>query len=139
MHADPRYSRVVRVLGARLAALRVCEGELCSAAPRLGLRVEPSSCAGRAVRTRLRGRDAQFLEEATYRVGGRLVARALRRSRAANRRIPLRTLEPGKRFRLRVRARLIDGRVVTLDRELRTCLPGQRRGKGPPASRRALP
>ena len=139
VHLDPRYSRVVRVLEARLGALRACEGEFCSATPRLGLRVEPSSCAGRAVRATLRGRDAQFLEEATYRVGRRLVARSLRRSRAANRRIPLRTVDPGQRFRLRVRASLIDGRVVTLDRKLRTCLPGQRRGKRPPASRRALP
>ena len=139
VHTDPRYARVLRVLEARLAQLRTCEGEACSATPRLGLQVEPSSCAGRAVRTRLRGRDAQFLEEATYRLGRRLVARALRRSRAANRRIPLRSVEPGRRFRLRVRARMIDGRVVTLDRELKTCLPGQKRGKGPPASRRAAP
>ena len=138
VHADPRYSRVVRVLGARLAELRTCEGEFCSATPRLRLRVQPSTCARRALRTRLRGRDAQFLEEASYRVGRRVVARALRRSRAANRRIPLRTVDPGERFRLRVRARLIDGRVVTLDRRLRTCRPGQRRGKRPPASRRPL-
>ena len=137
VHADPRYARVARVLSARLARLRVCEGSFCSTVPRLGLRVAPSSCVRRAVRARLRGRDAQFLVEATYRVGRRLVARALRRSRAANRRVPLRTLEPGRRFRLRVRAELVDGRVVTLDRRLRTCRPGQRRGKRPPASRRA--
>ena len=137
VHADWRYSRVLRVLEARLLQLRVCEGEACSTTPRLGLRVEPDGCAGPALRTRLRGRDAQFLEEASYRVGRRLVARSLRRSRAANRRIPLGGVDPGERFRLRVRARLIDGRVVTLDRRLRTCLPSQRRGKEPPASRRA--
>jgi N-acetylglucosamine-6-sulfatase len=135
---DPRYSRIVRVLARRLAALRVCEGRFCSTVPRVGLRIEPSRCATRAVRTRLRGHDVQFLEEATYRVGRRLVARALRRSRASNRRIPLRSVEPGKRFRLRVRVRLVDGRVVTLDRRLRTCLPSQKRGNEPPASRRAL-
>jgi N-acetylglucosamine-6-sulfatase len=134
VHFDPRYARIVRVLSERLFRLRLCEGEFCSTPPRLGLRVAPSSCAQRAVRAHLRGRDAQFLDEATYRLGRRLVARALRRSRAANRRIPVRTLEPGRRFRLRVRARLIDGRVVTLDHKLRTCLPGQRRGKEPPAS-----
>jgi arylsulfatase A-like enzyme len=140
VHLDPRYARIVRVLAARLAALRACEGELCTTAPRLGLQVEPERCAIRAVRTRLKGRDVQFLEEATYRVGRRLVARALRRSRASSRRLPLRSLRPGKRFRLRVRVRLIDGRVLTLDRKLRTCPPGtklHKRGKGPPASRRA--
>jgi N-acetylglucosamine-6-sulfatase len=139
VHGDSRYARIVRVLSRRLAALRVCEGRFCSTVPRVGLRVEPNSCARRAVRARLRGQDVQFLEEATFRVGRRLVARAQRRSRASNRRVPLRSVEPGKRFRLRVRVRLVDGRVVTLDRRLRACAIGQRRGNRPPASRRALP
>ena len=141
VHLDPRYARVQRVLQSRAARLRLCEAALCARGPRLGVRVKPSTCARNAVRARLLGRDAQFLEAATYRVGGKLVARALRRSRAANRRIPLSAIDPGERFDLRVTVRLLDGRVVTLDRKLRTCQPGegaQKRGNGPPASRRAL-
>ena len=141
LHLDPRYAQVLQALESRAARLRLCEAELCGMAPRLGVRVEPSSCAGQALRAQLRGRDAHLMEQATYRVGRRLVARALRRSGAVSRRIPLRAVDPGKRFRLRVRVRLLDGRVVTLDSELRTCRPGERdqkRGKRPPASRRAL-
>jgi arylsulfatase A-like enzyme len=120
---DPRYSRVVRVLRARLARLRFCEGGGCSTTPRLGLRVvikkKKPRCVRGALRSRLVGRDAQFVDGTEFRVGRRLAAKA--GSRRLARRVPVRAVEPGKRFRLRARVRLKDGRIVTLDRKLRTC------------------
>ena len=132
VHADPRYSRVVRVLEARLARA-----------------------------TGLRGRVLQRHAAARAAGGAEQLRRACRARHAARARRPVpgggdlpggpppggagaapvagrepthpaaHDVDPGQRFRLRVRARLIDGRIVTLDRKLRTCLPGQRRGKRP--------
>ena len=118
----PRYARIARVLSGRLARLRFCEGRSCSTTPRIGLRVQAKGarrCVGRSVRTRLRGRDAQFVKAAQYQVGRRRVARA--QSRRLARRVPVRRVRPGKRFRLRTRVSLTDGRIVTLDRKLRVC------------------
>jgi arylsulfatase A-like enzyme len=118
VHADPAYDAVRRELTRRLKRLRNCRGASCSTRPELELRVEPSSgCVAAPLRARIEGRDLRLVRGVSYLVDGRRVAR----SAGAGRLLRTRGVTPGARFKLRVRVRLMDGRIVTLDRRRRAC------------------
>jgi hypothetical protein len=123
----PRYEAVQRDLARRLRLLKNCAGSGCQKRPalRLGLRsngraVRPGGCPAGDLRVRIRGRDERDVVGAHFRLGRRLVKRI-----AAPGPISQRLRRPriglGRRYVLRVRTELRDGRLFTLDRRLRGC------------------
>jgi arylsulfatase A-like enzyme len=128
VHADPAYVEVRDELARRLAALRVCAGAACHAGPSLRLDVGYSAgaahCARDDVTARVAGPDARWLAQVDFRVGGRATAKA--DSAPFSKRISRLAFRRGKSARLRARAQLRDGRVLTLDRSILACGRGTR-------------
>jgi N-acetylglucosamine-6-sulfatase len=114
LHVDPALAQLKSRLAARLHALETCAGPSCWARPALRLHVRKRHC--RLV-TAVRGRDARAIELVSFSIQRRRVARdaraPFRRSLGAR---------PGRRVLLRATVSLDDGRAVTLDRRLRTCV-----------------
>jgi arylsulfatase A-like enzyme len=99
-----RYGAVQRDLGVRSA----------------GLQVEPGRCArGPDLRLRIAGRDRERVTSAVAYVGTRRLARVA--GGPISQRIRRPRIRPGRRYVLRVKAELRDGRIYTLDRRLRAC------------------
>jgi N-acetylglucosamine-6-sulfatase len=127
LDGSPAYAAVQRDLARRLRLLRNCAGRGCQKAPglRLGLRsagrqVPPGGCArGDRLRLRLAGRDRGRVTRAVAFVGRRRIARVA--GPPISERIRRPRVRAGRRYLLRVRADLRDGRVYTLDRRLRAC------------------
>jgi hypothetical protein len=123
VHADPAYADVRDELARRLAALRGCAGAACHASPTLRLDVGYSAgaanCARDDVTVRVAGSDARWLAHVDFCVGGRTTAKA--DSAPFSKRISRFAFRRGKSARLRARAQLRDGRVVTLDRSILAC------------------
>jgi N-acetylglucosamine-6-sulfatase len=123
----PRYHRIQRDLASRLRLLRHCAGRGCQKSPflRLGVRsagrqVPPGGCArGADLRLRLAGRDRERVRSAVAYVGTRRVARVA--GGPISQRVRRPRVRPGKRFVLRMKTELRDGRIFTLDRGLRAC------------------
>jgi N-acetylglucosamine-6-sulfatase len=123
----PAYASVQRDLAKRLRLLRLCAGRGCQKAPGLrlgvrsaGRRVEPGRCArGPDLRLRLAGRDRMRVTSAVAFVGKRRIARVA--GRPISQRVRRPRLRPGRRYLLRVKTELRDGRIYTLDRRLRAC------------------
>jgi N-acetylglucosamine-6-sulfatase len=121
------YATVQRDLAKRLRLLRHCAGRGCQKAPglRLGVRsagrqIAPGGCArGRQLQVRLAGRDRMRILSAVAYVGKRRIARVARFPITHSIRRP--RIRPGRRYVLRVKAELRDGRIYTLDRRLRAC------------------
>jgi arylsulfatase A-like enzyme len=122
-----RFAAVQRDLARRLRLLRRCAGRGCQKAPGLrlgvrsaGVRVEPGRCArGGDLRLRLAGRDRMRVTSAVAFVGGRRVARVA--GGPLSQRVHRPRIRSGRRYVLRVKAELRDGRIYTLDRRLRAC------------------
>jgi arylsulfatase A-like enzyme len=122
-----RYAAVQRDLARRLRLLRHCAGRGCQKSPglRLGVRsagrpVEPGRCArGADLRVRLAGRDRERVTSAEVYVGTRRMARVA--GGPISQRVRRPRVRPGRRYLLRVKAELRDGRIYTLDRRLRAC------------------
>jgi len=117
-HFDPNYTQVQAGLAQRLAALRACSGRSCRAGPRLALRVRPRRCISGVLRARVAGSDEERVGLVRFYTRGR--ARGADGRAPFERRLRIRP-RPGRRFLLRARVTTDDGRVVTLDRRLRTC------------------
>jgi N-acetylglucosamine-6-sulfatase len=123
----PRYATVQRDLARRLRLLRHCAGRGCQKAPglRLGVRsagrqIPPGGCAlGGDIHLRLAGRDRKRVTSAETFVGTRRIARVA--GRPLSQRIRRPRVRAGRRYLLRVKAELRDGRIYTLDRRLRAC------------------
>ena len=120
-----RYAGVQRDLARRLRLLRRCAGRGCQKRPalRLGLRsagrrVAPGGCPRGDLRVRLAGRDRRRVARAHAFVGRRRLARV---AAPVSKRIRRPRVRAGRRYLLRVRVELRDGRVYTLDRRLRAC------------------
>jgi arylsulfatase A-like enzyme len=126
LDADPAYDAVRLDLARRLLRLKRCAGRGCQKRPELRLVVHS---AGRALRDggcprgdldlRIFGRDRRRVTGTVTFVGRRRIARAS--TTPITQRIRRPRLRSGRRYRLRVRADLRDGRRVTLDRHLRGC------------------
>ena len=129
LHADPALAPLRAELAARLAALRACAGTSCGAKPALRLDAARRQCRFTAA---VRGADARRVEHVEFAVRRRPrpgdedeIASFRRASRDV--RVPFRKdvrllgVLPGRRFLLRARVRLDDGRSVTLDERRRAC------------------
>ena len=129
LHADPAFAPLRAELAARLAALRACAGTSCGAKPALRLDAARRQCRFTAA---VRGADARRVEHVEFAVRRRPrpgdedeIASFRRASRDV--RVPFRKdvrllgVLPGRRFLLRARVRLDDGRSVTLDERRRAC------------------
>jgi N-acetylglucosamine-6-sulfatase len=122
LHADPSHAAIASELARRLIQLRACAGDACR---RAGLRLVVRYRAGRRgsarspVRARVEGADAGLVARVEFSVGGR--------RRATDARAPFTAalasdlLSARRLTRLRSRAFLLDGRIVTADRLLRRC------------------
>ena len=122
LNADPRYRLVRADLSRRLRTLTTCVGPDCYAGPSLTLRLRArGSCVPAPLRVRVEGLDRGLVTRAAFFVRGRRAAQA-RGPRAVVDRL-LRGARPpaGRRFRVRAKMSLRDGRVVTLDRRPRAC------------------
>ena len=123
----PAYAGVQRDMAKRLRLLRHCAGRGCQKSPglRLGLRsagrqIPPGGCArGRELHVRLAGRDRERVTSAMAFVGTRRIARVA--GGPISQRIRRPRIRAGRRYVLRVKAELRDGRIYTLDRRLRAC------------------
>ena len=127
--ADPALAPLRDAMSARLAALRACAGKSCRAKPALRFDAARRRCLFNVA---VRGSDARAIDRAEF-----LVRRRPRRG-AANAPASFRRLArdvkldfrkrvravgvlPGRRFLIRARVRLDDGRSVTLDEKRRAC------------------
>jgi N-acetylglucosamine-6-sulfatase len=127
LEGRPGYGGIQRDLARRLRLLRNCAGRGCQKAPGLrlgvrsaGRRVPPRGCArGDELRLRLAGRDRESVRRATAFVGKRRIARVA--GRPISQRVRPPRVRAGRRYVLRVKAELRDGRIYTLDRRLRAC------------------
>jgi len=131
-----RYAAVRQLLARRLRSLKRCAGERCNAgrpSVRLALReLQPAprkrsrrrvrhnqSCVARGLRLGLTGRESRRVERVQYLLG--------RRSLGSSRRPPFRAvvkrsrLPSGQEVKVRARVTTLDGRVVTVDRAIKTC------------------
>jgi Sulfatase/Domain of unknown function (DUF4976) len=126
---DPALAPLRAAMAARLAALRTCAGSGCRQRPALRLDAARRRC--RFV-VAVRGPDAQAIERVEFLVrrrpppgerDGPASFRRLASDRSALFRKRLRPagVLPGRRFLLRARVRLADGRAVTLDERRRSC------------------
>ncbi len=123
---DASYDPVRRDLANRLKALKRCAGRGCQKHPALrlevssnGRRLRDGACPPSDLDLRIAGRDRRRVSAAVTFIGRRRVARASSEPDAQRIRKP--RVLPGRRYRLRVRADLRDGRRLTLDRRLRGC------------------
>lgn len=126
---DPALASVRFAMAERLAALRKCAGSSCRAKPALRLDAARRSCRFNVA---VRGDDARVIERVEF-----LVRRRPRRGAAdepasfrrlardvkppARKVVRAAGVLPGRRFLLRARVRLDDGRSVTIDKKRRTC------------------
>jgi N-acetylglucosamine-6-sulfatase len=129
LHADPALAPLRAELAARLAALRGCVGSGCRARPALRLDAARRQCRFTAA---VRGADARRVEDVEFALRRRprpdaeadlaSFRRASRDAGAPFRKVVrLQGVLPGRRFLLRARVRLDDGRSVTLDERRRAC------------------
>jgi N-acetylglucosamine-6-sulfatase len=126
LDATQRYDAVQRDLARRLRRLRDCAGASCQDAPALSLRlrsaghvVAQGGCPRGDLRLRIAGRDRRRVIGAEVLVGARRIARVA--APPISQRIRRPRVRRGRRYLLRVKAELRDGRVYTLDRRLRAC------------------
>jgi N-acetylglucosamine-6-sulfatase len=127
--ADPALGLLRTAMAARLAALRLCAGRSCRPKPALRLDAARRRCFFNVA---VRGADARAIERVEF-----LVRRRPRRGapdapasfrRLARdvkphfrKRVRAAGVLPGRRFLMRARVRLGDGRSVTLDEKRRSC------------------
>jgi len=120
------YESVQRDLARRLRLLQGCAGATCQLRPSLrlllrsaGRSVPQGGCPRGDLRVRVGGRDRKRVVHAEAFLGRRPLARVA--APPVSRRIRRPHLHTGRRYLLRVRADLRDGRRLTLDRVLRAC------------------
>ena len=122
VHDDPRYERARAALAELTEALAECEGAACVARPRLELGVARRPAGGGAcgpgrAEVALAGEDAGEVERVRAWVGDRRLAAAGGETVVAP--VPART-----RARVRVRAELVDGRLIDLQGRVPRCARG---------------
>ena len=125
-HANPAYGEAEARLAARLDVLRSCAGKSCRRKPALNLRL-PSSVSegGRSCReaadfvARVRGADAGAVDRVTFRVGSKLDGRDS--SVPLKERLKPRLLRRTSTPEIRAIAELVDGRELSLQKEIRIC------------------
>jgi N-acetylglucosamine-6-sulfatase len=126
---DPALAELRGAMAARLAALRACSGRSCRAKPALRLDAARRRCLFNVA---VRGDDVRAIERVEFLVrrrprrGAPAAPASFRRlardvKRPFRKRVRAVGVLPGRRFLLRARVRLDDGRSVTLDEKRRSC------------------
>jgi N-acetylglucosamine-6-sulfatase len=131
LHADPALAPLRAAMATRLAALRACAGSSCRAKPELRLAARRRQCRLVAA---VRGDDAGTVETIDFMVRRRPRSSAKDKDAAPSfrrlssdarapfrKRLRLSGVLPGRRFLVRARVRLDDGRSVTIDTRRRAC------------------
>jgi N-acetylglucosamine-6-sulfatase len=120
------YAAIQRDLAARLRLLRRCAGRGCQKQPALrmvvrsaGRALSEGDCPRANLGVRITGRDRRRVTRSVTFVGRRRIARSSTAPTVQIIRRP--RVRAGRRYLLRVRAELRDGRRLTLDRRLRAC------------------
>jgi hypothetical protein len=121
--AFPQYAKVHAAMQERLARARTCSGDSCRLAPhlrtKLRLRHGRGGCALPKVRERVKGADRGKVTYAEFYVNGKRVAKD--RKRPFERKLPFGKLQKKRVAKTRVLVDLVDGREMTIDRNLRAC------------------
>ncbi len=124
--SNPAYDEAEAALAARLAALQTCAAKSCRAKPALSLKLPASEREnGRSCRSaadfvaRVRGAGASKVERVTFRVGSRLAGRDS--STPLDERIEPGLLRGKRTPELRAIVEMIDGRKLSLQKEVRIC------------------
>ncbi|HMC06886.1 MAG TPA: sulfatase [Solirubrobacterales bacterium] len=125
-HDDPAYAAVKARLAARLHSLEECQGASCRTQPALRLALRHRSahrhghrCALRPIRALVKGRNAGGVVKAEFYVHGKLVGVDTRAP--FRHRLPFRKFDRHGKTTVRVRASMLDGRRMTIDRRIRAC------------------
>jgi N-acetylglucosamine-6-sulfatase len=121
------YAAIERDMAQRLRLLKNCAGRGCQKRPALklalrsqGRPVLEGGCARGDLRARIGGRDRGRVVGAVFKVARRRVASVAAES-PISQRIRKPSVPEGRRYLVRVRAELRDGRFFTLDRRLKAC------------------
>ncbi|HEY8466492.1 MAG TPA: sulfatase [Solirubrobacterales bacterium] len=122
VHDDPRYERARAALAELTETLASCEGEECLIRPRLELELDRrpaggGDCGRGRVSIALAGEDAGEVERVRAWIGGRRLAAAGGAALVA-------PVPAGSRPRVRVRAELVDGRLIDLEDRVPRCARG---------------
>jgi N-acetylglucosamine-6-sulfatase len=120
---DPSYAAARNALAARLAKIRGCSGDACTASPHLRLKLKarhgPRRCDLRPVRIRVKGADRSQIVESDFYLNGKRFARD--RKRPFERKLPWHRLKRRHHSKAMVLATLLDGRELTINDHLRVC------------------
>jgi len=121
--SNPAYAAVRSALAARLASLRHCAGDSCRLAPAVRIKLRgrngPHRCARRPVRARVKNSDTAGIVLAEFFVNGKRVGND--RKRPFQRKLPYRKLKRKRISKARVLVTLLDGRQVTIYKNVRAC------------------
>jgi N-acetylglucosamine-6-sulfatase len=119
----PAYSAAHAALAARLAKIRSCSGEACTAGPHLRLKLKARhgrrKCDLRPVRLRVKGADGSQIVESDFYLNGKRFARD--RKRPFERKLPWNRLKRRHHSKAMVLVSLLDGRELTINEHLRAC------------------
>jgi arylsulfatase A-like enzyme len=125
-HANPAYAAAETALAARLAALRACSGPSCRAKPVLRLElprsliVEGRSCrSARDFVAHLRGTDSGAVSRVRFQVGSEPAGHD--DLNPLKKRLRPRLLRRKPSPEIRAFAELVDGRLLSLQKEVRVC------------------
>jgi hypothetical protein len=117
------YGGAQSALARRLAALRGCSGDGCRRTPHLRLKLRSRKgergCARAPVRASVAGADRGKVKLAEFYVNGKRVK--VDRRRPFRKKLPQRRLRRKRSAKAKVRASLVDGRRMTIERRLRAC------------------
>jgi N-acetylglucosamine-6-sulfatase len=121
--SNPAYAGVRARLETRLAGVRSCSGDSCRLAPlvriKLKARAGERGCARRPVRARVKNSDTAGIVLAEFFVNGTPVGND--RKRPFQRKLPYRKLKRKRISKARVLVTLLDGREVTIYKNVRAC------------------
>jgi N-acetylglucosamine-6-sulfatase len=124
--SDPAHLVIRRHLARRLAKLRSCSAGTCRLRPHLrlelrhrSLEVDGHRCARAPLRVRVAGGDARDLVQARFFADGSPAG--VDRSAPFKHKVPAHRLRAGRISTISVRASLLDGRRMTLDRRILVC------------------
>jgi hypothetical protein len=121
--AFPQYAKIHAAMQEQLAKVRACTGDGCRTVPhlrtKLRLRHGPGGCALPKVRERVKGSERGKVTYAEFYVNGKRVAKD--RKRPFERKLPFGKLQKKRVAKTRVLVDLVDGRELTIDRNLRAC------------------
>ena len=121
--ANPAYASVRAALDSRLDRVRTCAGSTCRVSPHLRIKLlkrpGPGGCMRRPLRAKVKGADLSKTTLTEFFVNGERFASD--RKRPFKRKLPYRRVKGKRVSKAKVQATLIDGRSVTIERNVRAC------------------